>query len=160
MNRRGYNLKPSNPRPVISCFRSDRSLLRPWAIWTAKSMSMVRKAYRTPDADCNDNIIGYQLSCNHSPDTTVAGVYIALYHGRGNLRDSEPAGRVVRPKDRSTGKCEHRIGHPDGLGMVSCRHCTQHCRRTSRALWSQRLEDFDMAGICQCRHGTAGFPAA
>jgi MFS family permease len=84
--------------------------------------------------DCDDDSVSHKLPCNRPPDTACVGVCPALHHRWGVFGDSEPSGRRVRPTDRSAGKCEHRIGYPDGLGLVCRQYGAQHCRRTLHAL--------------------------
>ena len=116
--------------------------------------------WQASDTDCNDDPVDHQLPCNRPPDAAGAGVCRALCCGRGISGDSESARRCVRPTDRPTGKCEHRIGNSDGLGVVSRQYSAQHCRRTIPVPGSQRFAGFNVAWLCQCRDGIAEFPAA
>jgi MFS family permease len=100
-----------------------------------------------------------QLSCHRAPDLAGTGVYRALHCGRSVFGDSESAGRCVRPKYRPAEKCKHRIGDPNGMGVVSWRHCAQHRGRTLSASGKQRYASFDVAWICQYRDGSAWLSA-
>ena len=85
------------------------------------------------DTDCDDDSVGHQLPCNRPTDTAGADVHLALHRGRGVSGNGESARRCFRPADCATGKCKHRIGDFDGLGLVCRQYSAQHCRRTLHA---------------------------